>query len=184
MRCCMNSVWGHRAWQEITATKGGKKKKDWITASYLSRDHKVKKGGLPWTQEAHWKLQVTPWRKGGSGQGLSQRSDGGSREGGEQSADWLAARLMPVYSLPAAHMWVWGICGMWVTALSSSLSRTIIPVYIIFTKRTWPQVHYAKYKGRGCRGEAKKIWCEERESGSRVIEISVQSCSRQLFFRP
>ena len=103
-------------------------------------------------------------------------------EGRRGAVSWLAARLRPVYSLPAAHMWVWGICGMWVTALSSSLRRTIISVYIMFTKRTWPQVHYAKYKGHECRGEAKKIWCEERGTGSRVSEISVQSCSWPLFF--
>lgn len=39
---------GTQAWKEIAAIKRSKEKK-LTTASYLSWDHKVKGGGLPWT---------------------------------------------------------------------------------------------------------------------------------------
>lgn len=97
------------------------------------------------------KLQVTPWRKGGLRQGLSKRNGHSLREGGEQSADWFAGGW-GLCTVCCLHVWAAGIYGMWIFALSSSLCRIIISSkYIMFTKCTWPLIHYAKYKRRGQR---------------------------------
>lgn len=124
-----------------------KKQGNWIPASYL--DHEVKKESQPWTEVAYWRIQVTPWRKGSLSSWL---------EGRRGAVSWLASCGLRRVSIRVS---LWNLRHV---PLSSSQKN--YPVYIRFTRITWPQIHYINSEGNGKRG--KGIWRKEGETGSRA----------------
>lgn len=145
---------------------------------------RLNRGGLPGNLRGPLRVLGNPWneRRLWAGAFAEERL---WLEGRRGAVSWPAVcELRPTYSLLPTHVWVCGIRGMWATALSSSLPGIIIPLYIMCTKRNLASNPLCKNKkamdAEGSLTLSHRLWREERDTGSNVIEISDRFCKKPV----
>lgn len=152
----MNSVWGHRP------EKRQKK------VCYLSWDHKVKKGRPTLNLRGPLKASSNPMKKRRLGAGAFQWGAriASGREGSRQLTGYLWADAC-VQSAVYTCVSLWNLRHVAFCIVLQSHTIRIPPLYILFTKRTWPQNTLCKnIMGAEASGE---IVCEDKGKESEVI---------------